>query len=412
MTVSAGRLLPMLMICSILTAQGLRAQSYVGRFLRPDSLPIVFNLEAGRDARGAHWIIRNAGERLKLDRLIRKGDSVIAEMPVFESEWRLKTDRSGRMQGDWIKGTTGADILQPLVISPGRVRFPMHAGPARVNVSGTWSVRLRRPDGTFRQAIAVFDQKGSALTGTFLTPTGDYRFLEGIVSGDSLQLSCFDGSHAFYFGARLTPEGTLTNGVFASGLRHLEPWSAIRDASASLDPTVAGMSLRPGHDSLRFQFADLDGRMISLRDDRFRDKVVIVQIMGSWCPNCMDETIFLSDYYRRNASRGIEVVALAYEYSTDAERARRSLMKFRDRFNVRYPMLITGVTSADSLRTEKTLPELTPIKAFPSTIFIGRDGKVKQIHAGFSGPATGLHHEAFKQEFDRIIRELQSGSVH
>lgn len=412
MTVSARRLLPMLMICSILTAQGLRAQSYVGRFLRPDSLPIVFNLEAGRDARSAHWIIRNAGERLKIDRLIRKGDSVIAEMPVFESEWRLKTDRSGRMQGDWIKGTTGADILQPVVISPGRVRFPMHAGPARVNVSGTWSVRLRRPDGTYRQAIAVFDQKGSALTGTFLTPTGDYRFLEGIVSGDSLQLSCFDGSHAFYFGARLTPEGTLTNGVFASGLRHLEPWSAIRDASASLDPTVAGMSLRPGHDSLRFRFADLDGRMISLRDDRFRDKVVILQIMGSWCPNCMDETIFLSDYYRRNASRGIEVVALAYEYSTDAERARRSLMKFRDRFNVRYPMLITGVTSADSLRTEKTLPELTPIKAFPSTIFIGRDGKVKQIHAGFSGPATGLHHEAFKQEFDRIIRELQSGSVH
>ncbi len=411
MNASAKRLMTLSLLFILLTGQALRAQSYVGRFLRADSLPIVFNMEAGRDARGAYWIIRNAGERLKIDRLTRRGDSVVVEMPVFESELRLKTDRSGRMLGDWIKGTTGADILQPVVITPGKIRFPLHAGPARVDVSGTWSVRLRRPDGTFRQAIAVFSQKGSALTGTFLTPTGDYRYLEGVVSGDSLQLSCFDGSHAYYFGARLTPEGILTNGVFASGLRHLEPWSAIRDASATLDPTVAAMSLRPGNDSLRFSFPDLDGRMISLRDERFRDKVVIIQIMGSWCPNCMDETIFLSDFYRRNASRGIEVVALAYEYSTDAERARRSLMKFRDRFDVRYPMLITGVTSADSLRTEKTLPELTPIKAFPSTIFIGRDGKVKSIHAGFSGPATGLHHEAFKQEFDRTIRALQSSGA-
>ena len=122
----------------------------------------------------------------------------------------------------------------------------------------------------------------------------------------------------------------------------------------------------------------------------------------------MDETEFLSTYYKRNASKEIEVVALAYEYSTDTARARRSLLKFRDRFDVRYPMLITGVTSADTLRTEKTLPELTPIKAFPTTIYVGRDGKVKEIHAGFSGPATGLHHEAFKQEFEARIRQLMS----
>jgi thiol-disulfide isomerase/thioredoxin len=157
---------------------------------------------------------------------------------------------------------------------------------------------------------------------------------------------------------------------------------------------------------------DLDGKWVSLRDERYRDKVVIVQIMGSWCPNCMDETAFLSKYYKMHSTDGIEVVALAYEYTTEPARARKSLMKFRDRFDVRYPMLITGVTSADSLRTEKTLPELTSIKAFPTTIFVGRDGKVKHVHAGYSGPATGLHHDAFVQEFERTIQDLRNRKEH
>jgi thiol-disulfide isomerase/thioredoxin len=407
------RLVKSLLKLSILMCLGAApasGQSYVGRFLRADSLPIMFNMDVVRNASGISWKIRNAGETIRVDRLVRKGDSLMVDMPFFESEMRLSVDRSGVMRGDWIKGTTSQDLYQAVVLKPGRTRFPLHAGPARVEVSGRWSVRFRRPDGTFRNAVAEFKQKGSFLTGTFLTPTGDYRYLEGIVSGDSLQLSCFDGSHAFYFGARMTSEGALINGIFASGLTHLEPWAAIRDEEASLDGALAAMSLRSGKDSLSFRFQDLEGQWVSLRDARFKDKVVIIQIMGSWCPNCMDETQFLSTYYNLNGSRGIEVVALAYEYSTDTVRARRSLLKFRDRFDVRYPMLITGVTSADSLRTEKTLPELTPIKAFPTTIYIGRDGKVKEIHAGFSGPATGWHHEAFKQEFDKRIHQLLSAT--
>ncbi len=118
--------------------------------------------------------------------------------------------------------------------------------------------------------------------------------------------------------------------------------------------------------------------MVSISDDRFRNKVVIIQIMGSWCPNCMDETAFLSEYYKANKERGIEMVALAYEYSTDFSRSQKSLRKFQQRFNITYPMLITGVRTIDSLRTEKTLPEITRIKMFPTTLFIGRDGKVKK----------------------------------
>jgi len=128
--------------------------------------------------------------------------------------------------------------------------------------------------------------------------------------------------------------------------------------------------------------------------------------MGSWCPNCMDETAFLSDYYNRNRQRGIEIVSLAYEYSTDQNRSLKTLKKFQQRFNVQYPMLITGVTVADSLRTEKTLPELTPIKFFPSSVVLDKQGRVRKLDTGFNGPGTGEHYLEYKREFEDTINRL------
>jgi thiol-disulfide isomerase/thioredoxin len=133
---------------------------------------------------------------------------------------------------------------------------------------------------------------------------------------------------------------------------------------------------------------------------------VVIQIMGSWCPNCMDETAFLTKYYDLNKNRGIEMVALAYEYSTNFSRGQKSLRKLQKQFDVKYPILITGVTTSDSLRTEKTLPELSPIKVFPSTIFLDRMGRVREVHTGFYGPGTGIHYEDFKKEFESTISRL------
>jgi len=120
----------------------------------------------------------------------------------------------------------------------------------------------------------------------------------------------------------------------------------------------------------------------------------------------MDETAFLSEYYSKNKHRGLEVIGLAYEYSTDFHKAEKTLRKFQTRYQVEYPFLNTGVKTSDSLRTEKTLPQLTPIKAFPTTIFIGKDGKVQEIHPGFEGPGTGKHHEEYKKWFYATVDEM------
>ena len=183
-------------------------------------------------------------------------------------------------------------------------------------------------------------------------------------------------------------------------------FSGVKDPTATINTDAAAMFLRPGEEKLDFRFPDIDSNLISINDPRFKNKVVVIQLMGSWCPNCMDETAFLSPYYNQNKQKGLEMIALGYEYSADFHRSVKSLRKFKERFEVEYPILITGVRVSDSLRTEKTLPQVTPIKVFPSTIFIDRKGKVRKFNTGFFGPGTGIHYENYKAEFIKTVEEL------
>ena len=124
----------------------------------------------------------------------------------------------------------------------------------------------------------------------------------------------------------------------------------------------------------------------------------------------MDETRFLSTFYDEYHDKGVEIVALAYERSTDFARSQASLRNVQQRFQVKYPLLITGVTVGDPQRAEKTLPQLEKIVNFPTTIFIGRTGHIEKIHTGFSGPGTGEHYEEQKKEFYATVDGLLAGS--
>ncbi len=372
--------------------------------LRNDGNTIDFNVNMQYKNGKPVWYIRNAAEKIEVTAIGQKQDSIIVQMPLFESEFRLQ-HTSNTISGVWIKKTSTSTQIMPVVFTPGvQQRYPL-AKQTKRKIAGRWGATFI--DGKKQmQAVIEFKQTGIALTGTVLTPTGDYRYLEGAVHNDTLKLSTFDGSHAYYFRGTINNDSVITDGFYYSGATSVETWTAQKNEKASIPDTLSAVYLKPGEDSLHFRFPDLDSNMVSISDDRFRDKVVIVQIMGSWCPNCMDETAFLSEYYKANKKRGIEIVALAYEYSTDFSRSQKSLRKFQQRFQITYPMLITGVRTIDSLRTEKTLPEITRIKMFPTTLFIGRDGKMKKAHTGFNGPATGVHYEAFKKDFYNTVDEL------
>ena len=372
---------------------------------RADGQRIVFNFLWTTEKGKPVWYIRNASERIRVTDIQTKGDSIIVQMPVFESQFRIKKDKLGMgLSGNWVKGGVVKTQVIPFTATLGGQRFDAASNATR-NINGRWAAAFIDKNSA-DPAIAEFTQHANYLTGTFLNPTGDYRYLEGVISNDTLRLSAFDGGHAFLFTAVINDRNTISNGWFYSGAGYKQEWHAVKNDTATLPVDDVAMYLRAGEEKLHFKFNDLDGKPVSIDDERFKNKVVVVQLMGSWCPNCMDETAFLSNYYNKNKQRGVEIVSLAYEYSTDRERSVKTLKKFQQRFNVQYPMLITGVTVNDSLRTEKTLPELTPIKFFPSSAILDKKGKVRKLDTGFNGPATGEHYLVYKKEFEDTINKL------
>lgn len=367
---------------------------------------IPFNFDV-KDTAGRQQIaIINGSERFKVTDIKTNGDSVFIQMPLFDSEFRLKHE-GNRLSGNWIKHLGERDVATPFTAEAGvsyRINSSARSG---FNVEGRWSAIFgtEHPDTT----VAEFKQSGSRVTGTFLTTTGDYRFLEGAVDGNKLYLSCFDGGHAFLFTADISDEKTLINGQFFSGLTGKDTWHAVKDPNAKLPDAYSLTMLKPGYKKLDFTFPDLDGKKVSLSDARFKNKVVIIELMGSWCPNCMDQTAYLVQYYKKYHKRGVEVVDLAYERTTDFNKSKASLLREKNHFNIPYPILITGYTN-NKKETAKSLPAIANFLAFPTTIIIDKKGDVRKIYTGFSGPGTGNYYTEFVSEFEKITEDLLAES--
>ncbi|PZP45321.1 MAG: TlpA family protein disulfide reductase [Pseudopedobacter saltans] len=371
---------------------------------REDGRQIFFNLVWEKINGKTTVTFINGTEALKTTDIQLDGDSITINMPVFESSFRLKSITPDSLSGFWVRKLPSSELRLPVSAISSSERFPMKS-LASANLSGKYAINFERKDGKQDPAIVELQQNGSKITGSILTPTGDYRFLEGIVNGDSLWLSTFDGVHALVFSGKVDTKKNISGAIW-SGAKSYETYSGKKEDNPTL-PNTSAMYVKDGESGhLDFSFKDLDGKLVSIKDARFKNKVVIIDLMGSWCPNCMDETAFLSEFYKKNKNRGVEVVGLAYEYSDNFERSRKSLAKFQKKFNVTYPMLITGVTVMDPQRTEKTLPQLTDIKMFPSTIILDKTGKVSFIDTGFQGPGTGDYYKAFVKEFNKKIDNL------
>jgi peroxiredoxin len=374
--------------------------------LRPDGKEIVFNFES-KDSAGKKIIyVINGKEHLLVDSIETRTDSVFIEMPFYESSFKAKINNEGNLQGIWIKKFgERVQILPFTAIYNKKERFEVTAMPV-ANISGRWVTEFKSRNDV-DTIVAEFKQEGSHLSGTFLDPTGDYRYLDGIVSGDSLKLSTFDGAHAYLFTAKVDDNKKISGGKFYSGATSIQEWNAVKNDDAQVTDGFGETKIKPGSVKLNFSFPNSDdGSEVSINDKKYQGKVVVIQILGSWCPNCMDETKFLSDYYNKNHQRGVEIIGLAYERTADFKESQKALQPFKKRLNVAYPVLITGVTVSDSLRAEKTLPQLESINAFPTTIFVDKKGNIRKIDSGFAGPATGEHYTEFKNKFNKILNEL------
>lgn len=347
--------------------------------------------------------IFNAEEVIEVDEISLKGDSILIKMPVFEG-YIAGTYTNKSITGEFIK--TSLDRIVPFNASLSEDdRFLASNNSDVSNISGIWET-------VFSQGIeddeyiakGIFAQNGSIVTGTIRTTTGDYRYLEGIMDGDSLKLSTFDGAHAFLFMAKVT-DSTL-NGTFYSGNHFQEPFVAKRNDTYELPDADSLTFIKEGYEKLAFSFPDETGEMISLEDDRFKNKAVVVQILGSWCPNCLDETKFYVDFYKKNKEKDIEFIGLAFEYAKTKEGAFKSMKRLKDKVGVNYPLLLAQYGTSDKEEAQKKLPMLNHVLSYPTSIFIDKKGTVRKIHTGFNGPATGEKYTEFKNEFEKFIALL------
>lgn len=374
---------------------------------RSDGKEIVFNF-ISKDSAGKKVIyIINGKEHLLVDSLETLADSVFIQLPFFESGFRARITEGGNLEGEWIKHYGERILKLPFkAVFNDPKRFDVSSAPV-ANISGRWVSTFYKKNNKTSTYVAEFKQKGSHVTGTFLDPTGDFRFLEGVVTGDSLKLSTFDGANAYLLVAKVDNKNRISNGKFYSGATGTEDWTAVRKEDAAAVSDFVEPKINEHAGKVNFTFRDSKtGKPVSFDDKIYKGKVVVLDILGSWCPNCMDETKFLSDYYTKNRDKGFEIIGLAYERTTDFKSSQAALMPFEKRLNVQYPILITGVTSADTLKTEKTLPQLETIKAFPTIIFVDKKGNMRKVESGFSGPATGKYYKEFKNNFDRTVKKL------
>lgn len=365
-------------------------------------LPFTFDLEQQGAAFRA--VLHNASERLVLDEVSIEKDTLVMILHIFDAQIRAKID-DGKLTGVFIKNYALSETIPFHATKGDSYRFTQNTSTS-LDFSGTYAVTFTNEKDT-TLAVGYFEQNGNDVTGTFLTPTGDYRYLQGNVVDDELRLSTFDGNHTYLFTAR--QNGDTLTGDYFSGKKYRQQWIGVKKDSASLPNPESLTFLKEGYDKIEFNFPDVNGKKISPQDPKYVGKVLIIQLFGTWCPNCMDETRFLTEWYNQNASRGIEIIGLAYERKDDFAYASDRVKKMQAKLNVPYDFVIAGVN--DKLKAAETLPMLNKVVAFPTTIFIGKDGKVKHIHTGFSGPGTGIYYEQFKERFNEIINECLAESM-
>ena len=361
-------------------------------------LPFLFEVVKEGEKYSAN-LINGSEESIALDEVEVVGDSVFITLHIFDIDLRAKINEDS-LSGLYIKNYKEDYRIPFNAVHGEKKRFKNKNSNSLFD--GKWQTTFVENDSVSYPAVGIFKKEGDLLLGTFLTETGDYRYLEGYTENNKMSLFTFDGNHAFIFNA--TIKNDSLKGTFHSGKDYVETFTSFKDKNARLTDADKLTFLKEGYDKVEFSFLGLDGVPVTLDDEKYQNKVVLLQIFGTWCPNCMDETKFYNNYYEKNKDKDFEIIGLAYEAKDDFAYAKARVEKMKQKYNVGYDYVIAGVY--DKKAAAETLPMLNHIISFPTTIFIDKKGKVRKIHTGFSGPATGSYYEKYVDDFNSFMNQL------
>jgi len=274
-------------------------------------------------------------------------------------------------------------------------------------IAGDWEIAVKSPKGESAWTLRVTPSPDDLqIKAVILRIDGDTGGLYGgfDASASEYRVSRFAASGPSLYSLKPLPNETL---LVTNLLRDNQQWIARRPSEARKEnlppPTKATDQTEMSDPSKPLQFSakTLSGELVTTSDSRFRGKVMIVAIGGSWCPNCHDEAPFLVDLYNRYHERGLEIVNISFEEEEELKNPRR-LRAFVSKYQIPYPVLLAG--TPDQLDVK--LPQVKNLNCWPTSFFIGRDGLVKEIHAGFSSEATGPAYSELVAEANSLIEKL------
>jgi thiol-disulfide isomerase/thioredoxin len=358
------------------------------------------NLESDK---GTSFYLMRGNEELKLEPLTSTRTlPMILSLHVYNAELRLTGVEDGKVKGEWVRKDKSVETPYPFTMELGpKVLFDLPVVPPKMDLTGRW--RFTFNPGTKEEEInlGIYEQKGNDIEGSIATLTGDFGYQQGSVQGDEVFLTAFDGSVAYVIRGKW--ENDKLTGTMST-VSSVQNFVAVKDLAFQLPD--ASLQTKPKNKeklSLKFPSVVHEG-MIGLGDARYLGKPVIVQIYGSWCPNCLDETVFLTSWYRAQGRSGpVEILSLAFEKAKTLEEAKARVRKTLDRYGVGYEFVIASFNNAQ--KPEEVLP-IENFISYPTMLFLDKNHKIVKIHAGFSGPSTKEEFEKFKVMFDKTVKSL------
>jgi len=367
-------------------------------------LPFLFEVKYKNETEFSIDII-NGEERITVndiqfgrDRRLGK-DTLVMKFPEFESYIKAICE-GGIMEGEFVI-TSKDNYRIPFTAQFGKnYRFSDLKKKPVMDITGSWETSFDLNTNEPYKAIGDFDQRGNQLRGTFKTETGDYRYLDGNIESDKLYLSCFDGAHAYLFEGKIQADQTIM-GSFRSGLSEPSIWEAKKDPLFKLRNPDSLTLLNKTIKDINFSFPDPDGKLISPSNKEYAGKVKIIQLMGTWCPNCKDETKYLIELASKHPD--LAIMALAFERRKDPEKANNAVKIYKKVLGVPYDIAVAGIKEKDE--ASKSVPFLEEIEAYPTMVILDKNNKVRKVHTGFAGPATN-EFNTFKNEFGTFIDSL------
>lgn len=354
------------------------------------------------DASSGYFLVGD--EQTPIPEVYQRGDSVLLEISEYGAAVR------GVWDGEKLKGSF-------LRFRTDTLAFPVEASPlspassaakreptGEVPPVGKFQVYFHRGETTDSTTTATFWMKNDSIYGTFIAQDGDYGLMVGRQVGDQLQLNRFTGWQANVLDMRRV-NGVWTGKYYA---RKNPPVSFTLEPRVTLPRELPGDRLTRMRDPRKpfsFSGVSIAGDTVTNLDPRLKGKVILIDIMGTWCHNCMDAAPLLQQLYEEFQPQGLEIVGLSFELSDDLQTARKNLLLYQERFGITFPLLFCGTTDDPNVQA-RLHSQVEEFFAYPTTFFVGRDGRVKKIHVGFKGPGIGEEFQQQVEEYYKTVREL------